>query len=441
MEAVINSGGTVLWNGKIIYTIEDLPTQDEIDALLEPPREGKSAFEIAVDNGFVGTEEEWLDTLVGAQGPQGVDGDDGAPGAEGDSAYEVAVANGFVGTEAEWLESLQGEPGAGGTGDVNGPASSTDSGIVLFDGLTGKLIKDSGVLLSSLATDAELTSGLATKQDSLGFTPVPNTRTVNGHALSADVTVTKSDVGLGNVTNDAQLKAADLDTDSTMAADSDSKIPSQKAVKTALATKQASLGFTAANDADVVHDTGNESIAGVKTFTDDPIVPDEAYDATNWNGSMEVPTKNAIRDKIETLAGPQADGSVTGDVYNTTLSTAAAATNDVVTGLTKGAYKGIRVWVFRTTAGAGTLTAQLWEEFPDGTLPAVNKATTPSVTTANTWSWFVLYPAITGSTSGAAGTSPNSYSADLPPTFRIRVNTNGGGGSAGLVKVYYQLLG
>lgn len=35
----------------------------------------------------------------------------GPQGEEGDSAYEVAVNNGFVGTEAEWLESLRGEPG------------------------------------------------------------------------------------------------------------------------------------------------------------------------------------------------------------------------------------------------------------------------------------------------------------------------------------------
>lgn len=28
---------------------------------------------------------------------------------------------------------------------------------------------------------------------------------------------------------------------------------------------------------------------------------DDAYDATNWNGSLEVPTKNAIRDKIESM--------------------------------------------------------------------------------------------------------------------------------------------
>ena len=46
---------------------------------------------------------------------------------------------------------------------------------------------------------------LSGKQDVLGFTPVPDTRTVNGHALSTDVTVSKSDVGLSNVddTSDA----------------------------------------------------------------------------------------------------------------------------------------------------------------------------------------------------------------------------------------------
>ena len=38
------------------------------------------------------------------------------------------------------------------------------------------------------------------------------------------------------------------------------------------------------------------------TFTGDINVPDEAYDATTWNGSTEVPTKNAVRDKIEALS-------------------------------------------------------------------------------------------------------------------------------------------
>ncbi len=39
---------------------------------------------------------------------------------QGDSAYQVAVDNGFVGTEAEWLESLQGQDGEDGTNGLDG---------------------------------------------------------------------------------------------------------------------------------------------------------------------------------------------------------------------------------------------------------------------------------------------------------------------------------
>jgi hypothetical protein len=65
----------------------------------------------------------------------------------------------------------------------------------------------------------------------LGYTPVPPTRTVNGHDLSANVTVSASDVGLGSVSNVAQLPLSYLDTDVLLAANSDVKVPSQKAAK------------------------------------------------------------------------------------------------------------------------------------------------------------------------------------------------------------------
>ena len=58
---------------------------------------GLSAYDIAVKNGFVGTEAEWLASL-----------------SEGESAYDIAVKNGFVGTEAEWLASLKGTDGEDG---------------------------------------------------------------------------------------------------------------------------------------------------------------------------------------------------------------------------------------------------------------------------------------------------------------------------------------
>lgn len=51
-----------------------------------------------------------LDTtfLKGEKGEAGTDGKDGL------SAYEVAVRNGFTGTEDEWLASLRGEEGISG---------------------------------------------------------------------------------------------------------------------------------------------------------------------------------------------------------------------------------------------------------------------------------------------------------------------------------------
>lgn len=57
---------------------------------------------------------------------------------------------------------------------------------------------------------------------------------------------------------------------------------------------------TKAADSAVVHDTGNETIDGIKTFSSDPIIPDEAY-SSSWNGVLEPPTKNAVYDKIETI--------------------------------------------------------------------------------------------------------------------------------------------
>lgn len=40
-------------------------------------------------------------------------------GLEGKSAYEVALAMGFIGTEQQWLDSLEGAKGDPGTTDYN----------------------------------------------------------------------------------------------------------------------------------------------------------------------------------------------------------------------------------------------------------------------------------------------------------------------------------
>lgn len=39
-----------------------------------------------------------------------------------------------------------------------------------------------------------------------------------------------------------------------------------------------------------------------RKFLTPVVVPDEVYDETTWDGNLEVPTKNAVRDKIETIS-------------------------------------------------------------------------------------------------------------------------------------------
>ena len=61
-----------------------------------------SAYDIAVKNGFVGTEQEWLASLRGKDGQDGVD----APAITIQDLYEEAVKNGFQGTYLDFCQSL-----------------------------------------------------------------------------------------------------------------------------------------------------------------------------------------------------------------------------------------------------------------------------------------------------------------------------------------------
>ena len=122
------------------------PTPDLYQQLLqkisEKGKDGKSAYEIAIEHGFVGTEAEWLESLKGVDGKNGVDGlpgkdgksgadglpgRDGINGTDGKSAYIIAVEHGFTGTENEWLQSLKGADGKDGiTPDMSDYATKAD---------------------------------------------------------------------------------------------------------------------------------------------------------------------------------------------------------------------------------------------------------------------------------------------------------------------------
>lgn len=69
---------------------------------------GLSAYQLAMALGFVGSQEEWMASLVGP---------------DGRTAYEIAVAHGFVGSETEWVASLKGEDG------IQGPRGLPGTGL------------------------------------------------------------------------------------------------------------------------------------------------------------------------------------------------------------------------------------------------------------------------------------------------------------------------
>ena len=94
--------------------------------------QGKSAYQVAVDEGFVGTESAWLLTLKGIQGNQGIQGvtgiqgiqglagndgsngvdgsagSDGVDGEDGLSSYQVWLGLGNSGTQEQFIQSLKG---------------------------------------------------------------------------------------------------------------------------------------------------------------------------------------------------------------------------------------------------------------------------------------------------------------------------------------------
>ena len=130
-------------------------------------------------NGFVGTEAQWLTSLIGADGADGTNGTNGA------SAYELAVANGFVGTEAQWLTSLigstgpKGDPGA--TSYIENPFTFSVAG----DDSTQRTISN-GELIKFIGS-----SGVSVSSDSEGYI------TIAGPNLSGYLT----SVALSNLTD------------------------------------------------------------------------------------------------------------------------------------------------------------------------------------------------------------------------------------------------
>ena len=140
--------------------------------------DGASAYDLAVAQGFSGTLAQWIASLKGEQGEagtpgqngtngvdgqNGLNGSDGNDGADGLSAYQVAVANGFVGTEAAWLLSLKGAKGDTGDQGIQGETGPAGTGADPWTYI-------------KLAADFTTSSATAVDITGMAFTPAANKR-------------------------------------------------------------------------------------------------------------------------------------------------------------------------------------------------------------------------------------------------------------------------
>lgn len=138
-----------------------------------------------------------------------------------------------------------------------------------------------GAGTSNLAIGTTATTAAAGNHTHSGY--VPTTRTVNGHALSSDVTVTKSDVGLGNVGN---FKA--VSTVSNQGLTTTEK--SNARTNIGAGTSNLAIGTTATTAAAGNHTHSYSSLTGKPT-----IPPDYGDDITAiWETFDTFPTPSSI---------------------------------------------------------------------------------------------------------------------------------------------------
>ncbi|MET0892252.1 MAG: YadA-like family protein, partial [Pseudoxanthomonas sp.] len=122
----------------------------------------------------------------------------GIQGEQGQSAYEVAVSNGFAGSERAWLDSLHGPAGPGGPTGPEGPAGggprsvvydADDKATLTLGGANGSLVSNvaSGVAATDAANVGQVQSGDAdTLASANAYTDNTATETLSAANTYAD---------------------------------------------------------------------------------------------------------------------------------------------------------------------------------------------------------------------------------------------------------------
>lgn len=194
-------------NGKFTLLFSDGSESDEIQTLRgekglkgdpgEAGTNGKSAYELAKDNGFVGTETEYLESLKGLKGDAGVSPTITENADNTDKIYklDVTTADGTFTTP-----NLKGADGQGGTG---GSGEENKIEVIKVNGVEQPISADKSVDITvpEAYDDTDIRAELANKAD------IDHTHTtVNGHTVESDVPVDAKFTD--TVYDDTQVKTA-----------------------------------------------------------------------------------------------------------------------------------------------------------------------------------------------------------------------------------------
>ena len=143
----------------------------------EKGTDGKSAYQIAVEQGYQGSESDWLSSLKGDKGNTGAKGNPGQDGADGKSAYAIAVEHGYEDSEEKWLLSLKGEKGDPGDRGLQGvpgeKGEKGDAGVAGKDGFSpiANVVKDGSVITITITDKNGTTTVTLTEGAAVDLTP------------------------------------------------------------------------------------------------------------------------------------------------------------------------------------------------------------------------------------------------------------------------------